>query len=78
MTPENQPENKTEKRYIDLVAVLRKVPVTRQTIENWEKAGLFPKRIHVRGRIFWLLSEVDDWIDEQAAKRLLSQPEAAE
>ncbi len=66
------------KRYIDLPEVLRKIPVTRQTIENWEKAGEFPKRIHVKGRIFWLLSEIDDWIDKQAAKRWLDQTQAAE
>ena len=66
------------KRYITLAEVRRKVPVTRQTIENWEKAGEFPKRIRIGGRVFWLLSEVDDWIDRQADKRWLDQTQAAE
>ena len=66
------------KRYIDLPEVLRKIPVTRQTIENWERAGAFPKRIRIGGRVFWLLSEVDDWIDREADKRWLDQTQAAE
>ena len=52
--------------------------MTRQTIENWERAGEFPKRIRIGGRVFWLLSEVDDWIDRQADKRWLDQTQAAE
>ena len=78
MTTTNPPRKTAEKQYITITEVRRKVPVSRQCIYNWEKADLFPKRIHVVGRIFWLLSEVNDWIDEQAAKRLLSEVEAVE
>ena len=76
-----QPDHRNDglgKRYINLREVLRKVPVTRQTIENWERAGEFPKRIRIGGRVFWLLSEVDDWIDREADKRWLDQTQAAE
>ena len=66
------------KHYISLPELLMKIPVTRQTIENWEKAGEFPKRIRIGGRVFWLLSEVDDWIDREADKRWLDQTQAAE
>ena len=78
MTPTNSPKTATDKQYITLAEVRRKVPVTRQTIENWEKAGEFPKRIRIGGRVFWLLSEVDDWIDREADKRWLDQTQAAE
>ena len=78
MLQSNHRDESLGKRYINLREVLRKIPVTRQTIENWERAGEFPKRIRIGGRVFWLLSEVDDWIDRQADKRWLDQTQAAE
>ena len=73
------PDGSTDRRrLLTIKQVLTKVPVSRQTIYNWEKAGLFPKRIAIGGRAFWLLSEIDPWIDDQAAKRSIAKPEAAE
>lgn len=35
-----------------------------------EKAGLFPKRVHLgHSRIGWLESEIDNWIAERLADR---------
>ena len=67
---------------LSIKQVLKKVPVSRQTIYNWEKVGDFPRRINPGGRTFWLLSEVDAWIAAQVAKRdaanPAARPEAAE
>ena len=54
------------KRLIDMSEVLQKIPVTRQTIFNWEKSGAFPRRVVLpNGMICWLESEVHDWIDDR-------------
>ncbi len=56
-------------RLIDLKEVLRRIPVKRQTIDNWKNAGKFPQRVKVEGRIFWLEAEIDEWILERAGER---------
>lgn len=43
-----------------------RVPASDMTIYRWEKAGLFPKRISVGGRVFWRLSEILEWIEAQS------------
>ena len=60
------------KRLLTLDAVLARVPVTRQTIYNWERDERFPRRISLPEdqRAFWLESEVDDWIDDRARPRV--------
>lgn len=79
MAAPEHPAGQPDSRYLlSLAQVLKKVPVTRQTLYNWEKAGIFPKRITIGGRTFWLLSEVDPWIDDHAAKRGNGKQEAAE
>ena len=79
MAAPEHPARQPDSRYLlSLAQLLEKVPVTRQTIYNWEKAGDFPKRITIGGRIFWLLSEVNAWIDEQVAKSRLQDQAAAE
>ena len=51
------------KRLITLAEVVSKIPVSRQTIYNWEKAGKFPQRVILpQGIVCWLESEVDEWI----------------
>ena len=58
------------KRLITLAEVVSKVPVSRQTIYNWEKTGMFPQRIILpQGIVCWLASEVDDWIAQARSRR---------
>ena len=46
------------------------VPYTRQYVLKLEKAGKFPRRIVVgANRVGWLLSEVEDWINQRVAER---------
>ena len=76
MKPPNR--DKPNKRLIGLDEVIDKVPVTRQTLFNWERNGKFPKRISLNGdssRVCWLESEVDEWIDQRAAARHLPPDE---
>jgi prophage regulatory protein len=41
-----------------------------QHIARLEKAGQFPQRIRLgQNRVAWLLSEVEDWIDERLRAR---------
>ena len=65
------PPEHMRKRLIDLKEVLRQIPVTRQTLTNWEKAGTFPRRIILPDgvTVCWLESEVHCWIEQSAQRR---------
>ena len=65
------PPQSRQKRLIDLKEVLRQIPVTRQTLTNWEKAGTFPRRIILPDgvTVCWLESEVHCWIEQSAQRR---------
>ena len=58
--------------------VCKKLHVARETLRRWERDNWFPKRIrfsrHARGRVGFLKSEVDSWIE---ARRVASQRPAA-
>ena len=58
------------KQLIDKKALVKMVQYSPQHIARLEKAGTFPKRIKLgRNRVAWLLSEVEDWIDERIFER---------
>ena len=42
-------------------------------IARMEEAGTFPQRIRIGGRVFWLLSEVSDWVQSHVAARNASR-----
>jgi prophage regulatory protein len=57
-------------RLLDWYQLKPKIPYTRQHILRLEKQGLFPRRVQVGpGRVAWLESEVDAWIEARAAER---------
>ena len=57
-------------RMIDRDELLRMVPYTIQHIYRLEKAGAFPKRVHLgANRVAWVLSEVLAWMGERMADR---------
>jgi prophage regulatory protein len=49
------------------------IPYTRQYLSQLEKAGKFPKRVPIGtgrfAKVFWLESEIDEWIAGWAAAR---------
>jgi len=46
------------------------IPYSFQHIARLEKAGRFPKRIVLgQNRVAWLLSEIEEWLNERIAKR---------
>jgi prophage regulatory protein len=50
-------------------AVREKIGFSFAHIDRLEEAGKLPKRIKVGFRVFWLDSEIDDWIRERIAER---------
>jgi len=62
------------KQLIDKKALVKLVQYSAQHIARLEKAGLFPKRIRLgQNRVAWLLSEINDWIDERLTRREADQ-----
>ena len=58
------------KQLIDKKSLVKLVQYSPQHIARLEKAGQFPKRIRLgQNRVAWLLSEVEDWIDERVETR---------
>lgn len=58
------------KQLIDKKALVNMVQYSSQHIARLEKAGKFPKRIKLgQNRVAWLLSEIEDWIDERILER---------
>lgn len=60
-------------KYKDFKLLARKqikkfVPATEMTLCKWEEEGVFPKRMKIGGRNFWLASEIKDWL--QTHKRM--------
>jgi prophage regulatory protein len=48
--------------------------VSNVTIWRWERDGIFPKRVKVGPAcVGWLESEVDGWIERQAAERVVTR-----
>ncbi|HTV28727.1 MAG TPA: AlpA family phage regulatory protein [Xanthobacteraceae bacterium] len=46
------------------------IPYSHQHIARLEKVGTFPKRIRFgQCRVAWVLSEVEEWIDQKLAQR---------
>ena len=57
-------------RLVMLPELLTIVPFTSMHIRRMEKAGTFPKRIHLGpGRVVWSYQEVSDWFDQRKLKR---------
>ena len=52
-------------RLLSMKEVTAKVGVSRASIDRWEKAGKFPPKFHIGTRIFWMESEIDNWLLEK-------------
>ena len=58
------------KQLIDKRELTRLIKYSPQHIARLEKAGQFPKRIRLgQNRVAWLLSEIEEWIDERLQGR---------
>ncbi len=51
-----------EERFLDLPAVLRKVPACRSTIYKWMEDGIFPRGRRIGRRRLWREAVIDDFI----------------
>ncbi|TPO01487.1 AlpA family phage regulatory protein [Mesorhizobium sp. B1-1-5] len=57
-------------RFVSKKGLKEFVPYSPQHIDRLEKAGRFPKRVKLGpGRVAWVLSEIEDWIQGIVAKR---------
>ena len=55
---------------IDKKELVKLVKYSPQHIARLEKAGQFPKRLRLgQNRVAWLLSEVEDWIEQRLGER---------
>jgi predicted DNA-binding transcriptional regulator AlpA len=54
--------NNEETRFLDLHAVQRLVPVSRQTVETWSRTGKFPPPRRAGPRRFWVEAEITAWM----------------
>ena len=62
------------KQLIDKKELVKLVKYSAQHIARLEKAGQFPKRLRLgQNRVAWLLSEIEDWIDERLSRREADQ-----
>jgi prophage regulatory protein len=57
------------KQLLSLPRVLERVPVSRARLYQMVAAGKFPRQVKIGTRSLWIESEVDQWVDELAAKR---------
>ena len=58
------------KQLIDKKELVKLVKYSPQHIARLEKAGQFPKRLRLgQNRVAWLLSEVEDWIEQRLCER---------
>lgn len=57
----------------------RGIDFARQHLLRLEKQGKFPRRVQItEGRVAWLETEIDDWIDERAAARYAPTSDAGD
>ncbi len=54
---------------IRLPELLRLVPVRRETIWRWCRAGRFPRPVRIGARAAWVRAEVDAWIAARKGER---------
>lgn len=64
-----QDQNPTD-RFLPWKELKSIIPYSRVHVGRLEERGLFPKRTHLgAGRVAWLASEINTWIDEKIAQR---------
>ena len=57
------------KRLLTKKALRERIGFSFAHIDRLEAADLLPKRIKIGGRVFWLESEIETWIDARVAER---------
>lgn len=58
--------DKQKENFLRLKDVINRTGLTKGSIYNYMKKGLFPKNISLSSKIVvWLESEIDNWIDKQ-------------
>ena len=56
-------------RLLSKKAVREMVGFSFAHIARLETADQFPKRVRIGGRVFWALSEIQDWIHQHMGRR---------
>lgn len=68
-TPRKASNRKGPRRLIPHREVLARIPIGRVTLWRLVKNGHFPKPVSLTpGKLTWLESDIDDWIDALAAE----------
>ncbi len=62
--------NESTDRIITIKAVRAMVPYSAMHLSRLERAGQFPKRVHLgSNRVGWSLQEVQDWVEQKKSER---------
>jgi predicted DNA-binding transcriptional regulator AlpA len=56
-------------RFISKKQVCQKIALSRASLDRYENAGKFPKRIPYGFRVVWDEAEVEDWMTARKADR---------
>lgn len=56
-------------RFLSKKDVRQKIGLSHASIDRMEAGGQFPKRVSIGFRVFWVESEIDDWMKARIAKR---------
>ncbi len=68
----------TKPRLIRRAEVIARVGLCKASIYNRMNAGVFPRPISIGGgRVAWLESDIDDWINKLILNSSHTQPEVA-
>ncbi len=64
---DSNPDNKI---FLSFDDVKEKIGMSRTSIDRWEQAGIFPKRVHLGvKKIAWHKDEIDKWINDKMASK---------
>jgi len=67
--PHDESEKPSEDRYLRKAEVLKLVPMSRSTLDDRVRKGLFPKSVDLGGGIVvWWESEIHDWMRAQTGR----------
>lgn len=56
-------------RFLSKKDVRQKIGLSHASIDRMEASGKFPKRVPIGFRVFWVESEIDDWMKARIRDR---------
>lgn len=63
-------------KFLNKRQVLERIPLSYQTLWDRMRRGLFPRSFLIAGQVFWLESELVDWMNTQPRQHLKGDVDA--